>query len=206
MQGPSSLRRLGGASRKRGEGGFSLAEMMLMIAIVGLLASVAIPGYLRYIRRAQRTEAIHNLNKIATAAQAYYAAHQSLPVADAYVSSYTSAYKYGYGYGPSWYTVCTRGGTAQRSDVDLYFKTYERYYVWNKLLFYPEGNVRYTYNYYGWSNRAAGGESAYAMLRAYRSPNCGAGGTYRWEYNEMHLRYNTQTTALERQGPYLREY
>ena len=37
--------------------GFTLIEVMIVVAIVGILASIAYPAYSAYIRRADRTEA-----------------------------------------------------------------------------------------------------------------------------------------------------
>lgn len=47
------------ALRRRVAQGFTLIELMMVIAIVGILASIAIPQYQIYTGRAQLAEAIH---------------------------------------------------------------------------------------------------------------------------------------------------
>lgn len=54
------------------EKGFTLLELMIVVAIIGALASVAIISFQKYIKRAQVTEAPPNLKKIFDAARAYY--------------------------------------------------------------------------------------------------------------------------------------
>ncbi len=45
---------------------------MIVVAIIGILAAVAIPSFMRYIRKARTTEARQMLKKIYDGARAYY--------------------------------------------------------------------------------------------------------------------------------------
>jgi len=57
---------------QRRTSGFTLVELMIVVAIIGLLAAIAIPGFSRYVRKARTSEAMSHLNKEWVGALTYY--------------------------------------------------------------------------------------------------------------------------------------
>ena len=59
--------------------GFTLIELMIVIAIVGILAAVALPAYQDYTVRAKMSEPMGFLSEAKTTVAEYYTANSALP-------------------------------------------------------------------------------------------------------------------------------
>ncbi len=57
---------------RRGEKGFTLVELMIVVVIIGILASIAIPKFSSMIGKAKATEAKSILNQIIGLETSYY--------------------------------------------------------------------------------------------------------------------------------------
>ena len=71
--------------------GFTLIELMIVVAIIGILAAVAIPGFMTYIKNSKTSEAKTNLDAIKKGALAYYEAEHYGPDG---MNAYSKQYPY----------------------------------------------------------------------------------------------------------------
>ncbi len=66
--------------------GFTLIELMIVVAIIGILAAIAIPAFIKYVKQSKTSEAGMNLKTLADGAAAYYQADHytttGVPVAE----------------------------------------------------------------------------------------------------------------------------
>lgn len=61
------------------ERGFTLIEIMIVVAIIGVLAAIAIPLFMKQADKARGVEAVLQLNKIARSSNEYFQANHTFP-------------------------------------------------------------------------------------------------------------------------------
>lgn len=57
--------------------GFTLIELMIVVAIIAILAAIAMPAYTDYVRRARRSDAIQELLRLQQAQEKWRAGHST---------------------------------------------------------------------------------------------------------------------------------
>ncbi|MEE2663929.1 MAG: prepilin-type N-terminal cleavage/methylation domain-containing protein [Myxococcota bacterium] len=73
------------AANPRAKRGFTLIELMIVLAIIGLLAAIAIPSFARHQLTSKRSEAYVNLSALAMAQKSFhaeYGAYIGVPLAE----------------------------------------------------------------------------------------------------------------------------
>ena len=79
--------------------GFTLIELMIVVAIIGILAAIAIPNFMNYQCKAKQSEAKANLGTIRTNEEAYRAEYDTYKAdlnAIGFTFSGTPRYSYGF--------------------------------------------------------------------------------------------------------------
>lgn len=126
--------------------GFTLIELMIVVAIIGILAAVAIPGFMTYIKNSKTSEAKTNLDSIRKGALTYFEAEHYSPDG---LSATTKQY-------PSATTAVTVGAGASATTVGVKqnpsstaIANQLKDKAWKDLNFMLTSPFYYTYAYQG---------------------------------------------------------
>ena len=65
--------------KHRNQKGFTLIELMIVIAIIGILAAIAIPQFASYRAKSFNSASVSDVRNVRTDLEAYYAEWQAYP-------------------------------------------------------------------------------------------------------------------------------
>src|SRR5260221_4208262 len=119
----------------RSRKGFTLIELMIVVAITGVLSAVAIPSYMRYVRHSYSLEAGLNMRKMYDGAVAYFTSEHSDAIGDVLPKMFPAAA------GPT--PVSPPAGTTPVVVASGTWNTPG----WNALDFFVTDPIRYSYSF-----------------------------------------------------------
>lgn len=105
--------------------GFTLIEVMITVAIIAIIGSVALPNYLDYVKRSKLVEAKTNLADMRTRLEQYFLDNRAYPTAciapangpagagNIYLPANAKFFAYACALAPNTYTVTATGIAAQ---------------------------------------------------------------------------------------------
>lgn len=106
--------------------GFTLIELMIVVAIIGILAAIAIPNYMNYQCKAKQSEAKTNLGAIRTSQEAFRAENDAFTT-DLGAIGFTIEGDHIYNYNMTFANSTNFTAQAETSDLNGNQDTWEMY-------------------------------------------------------------------------------
>ena len=121
--------------QRKDPGGFTLIELMIVVAIIVILAAIAIPNFMTYQAKARQAEAKVGLGGLFTTATTYFAENCTFLVAGQLDYVFAGTPKYSLWYDVSGTPTAVPGGSASVRKIspdDQIVRRKGRLYVINK--------------------------------------------------------------------------
>lgn len=156
--------------KKKIAGGFTLIELMVVVAIIGILAAVAIPAFMKNARKAKTAEAVTQVKKMYDGARSYYEEEMNAkgsfsPIAKQFPAAAAAVTN------PGENTCCGKPGDKCDPNTDTTEVDGWKAPVWQALKFSMDDPHYYWYTYTG----AGTGSGSTFTATANGNLNCSGG-------------------------------